>query len=508
MKKRLLLLLPLVAVTLAGCSFLKRLFFGDETTSQPIHYVYPDPVVQPDIPGRSIYKSFSYNLKDVLNTTGQVSLPSTGEQKILIIPVQLTGSSLTWTSVEKEEIRKCFFGATVETGWESVSSYYHKSSYGKFSLTGELTNTFVSSYTKAQLQAEAHPDRKIVEEFEKSSLYNELRKKYDTNSDGFIDSCAFIYREKIQVTSNDMRWWAFVYTNDSAPSVDKPTVNQYMWASYYFSQKASSDNPHGGAYNLDAHTYIHEFGHILGLDDYYSYYDNNAYDPSGGQEMHSQNIGDENIYSKLVLGWIEPYYVKTDSSVTTTLYASSYSGASNAIIINDNWNENPMDEYLIIEYYSPTVLNEKDSQQAYATNAQMFSTSGFRVYHVDSRLVAYTKTGNPAYEKRLDELDPNYYNFIGASNTPSSPYSRLNSVYEIQNFKLLHMIQAGGVNTFQFGAKATNADLFKAGSSFVASSNFFAKGTKFNAGNEVGYRISFDQCDEENQTGTVTITKI
>lgn len=508
MKKRWLLLLPLVAVTLSGCSFLKRLIFGDDTTSEPIHYVYPEPVIQADIPGRSIYKSFSYNLKDVLETTGQKVLPSTGTQHLLVVPVQFRGSTLTWTASDRTDIEKCFFGESSDTGWESVSSYYKKSSYGKFILEGQLTDTFISSYTKAQLNAESHPDRKIVDEFEKSSVYNALRKQYDTNADGFIDSIAFIYREKIQVTNDDMRWWAFVYTNDSPASVDKPVVNQYMWASYYFSQKANSGNPHGGAYNRDAHTYIHEFGHLLGLDDYYSYYDNNSYDPSGGQEMHSQNIGDENIYSKLALGWIEPYYIKTDSSITTTLYASSYSGQSNAIIINDNWNETPMDEYLILEYYSPTVLNEKDSQQDYAQNARMFNASGFRMYHVDSRLVAYTKTGNPAFEKRLDTIDPNYYNFIGASNTPNYPYSRLTDPYEINNFKLLHFIQSGGVNTFKHGDKASTADLFMEGATFEASSAFFTYGTKFNAGNEVGYRISFGKCDAENMCGTVTITKI
>ena len=507
MKKRWLLLLPIVAVTLSGCSFLKRLIFGDDSEETPIQYSFPDPVIEPDVPGRSIYKNFSYNLKDVLATTGQHTLASTGTQKVLIIPVQLRLTTTPWTQYKRDEIRKCFFGQTSEVGWESVASYYKKSSYGKLLLEGELGETFVSKYSYNELNAESHPDRKIVDEFEKSSTYTALRKKYDANGDGFIDSVAFIYSEPINVKSDDMRWWAFVYTNDSAADVDKPTVNQYMWASYYFSQKANSGNPHGGAYDLDAHTYIHEFGHLLGLDDYYSYYDNNAYDPSGGQEMHSQNIGDENIYSKLCIGWIEPYYIKTESSITTTLYTSSYYGERNAIIINDTWNETPMDEYIILEYYSPTILNEKDSQQEYAKNARMFTSSGFRIYHVDSRLVAYTKTGTPAYEKRLDQLDPNYYNFIGASNTPSSPYSRLNNTWEIQNFKLLHFIQSGGVNTFKNnGDKAVTADLFMEGATFTASSAFFANGTKFNNNKEVGYRITIGSC--EPTYGTVTITKI
>ena len=68
-------------------------------------------------------------------------------------------------------------------------------------------------------------------------------------------------------------------------------------------------------------------------------------------------------------------------------------------------------------------------------------------------------------------------------------------------------MQAGGVNTFKTkGDKAVDSDLFRQGSSFVANANFFAKGSKFNAGNEVGYRISFGTC--EPTQGTVTITKL
>ena len=509
MKKKWLLLIPIVAVTLCGCSFLKRLIFGEEDSQPaPIHYNYPDPVVQPDVPGRSIVESFSYNLREVGATTGYYPLNSTGDAKLLVVPVQLRNSSYTWSGYMRNEIEKCFFGQTSDVGWESVSSYYKKSSYGKLNIIGEVAPTFTSNYTYSEINAFEQPDEKIVEEFEQSSTYNALKYSYDTDSNGLIDSVAFIYAEPINVSSTDMRWWAFVNIKNFVAQADKPpVVNHYMWASYYFSQTRTVSNPHGGKYYLDAHTYIHESGHLLGLDDYYSYVDNNAYDPSGGQEMHSQNIGDENIYSKLALGWIKPYYVKTTSSVTTTLYASSYYGEYNAIIINDNWDmRSPMAEYLVLEFYSPTVLNQKDSESEYAKNARMFQTSGFRLYHVDSRLVAYSNTNT--FVSRLNDIDPNYRNYIGASNSPSEKRSRLPSAYEITNYKLLHMIQAGGVNTFKNSAKASDADLFKAGQSFVASSAFFANGTKFNAGNEVGYRISIDSIDEANMNGTVTITKI
>ena len=138
----------------------------------------------------------------------------------------------------------------------------------------------------------------------------------------------------------------------------------------------------------------------------------------------------------------------------------------------------------------------------------MFDISGFRIYHVDSRLVAYTRESNPKWAGRIDKIDPTYFNYIGASNTPDARWSRLNNVTEISNYKLLHMMQAGGVNTFKNGAKATNADLFTEGTTFEATSAFFYNGSNFNNGNPVGYRITIGHCDAEQMCGQITITKI
>ena len=520
MKKKLFIILPLFAVTLSGCSFLRQLFFGEEPTPEQKEIIFPDPVIEEDIPGRQIVKGVSPLLSDSLATLGKYVLKpnESGEAKLLIVPVQFVDSANKWDAFELEEIQKCFFGdPTIDTvlPWESVSSYYEKSSYGCLKIKGEVAPVFRSSlYTFSELQnATTHrnPDLDIVREFEDNASYNTLKKQYDSDGDGRIDAVAFIYSDMFTVSNTDKRWWAHVTWNRENPDVDEPVVNTYMWASYYFQKKTG--NPYGAKYDYDTHTFIHESGHLLGLDDYYSYEDSNAYDPSGGQEMHSQNIGDENIFSKLSLGWVEPYYIKTDSSVTTTLNSSAHYKNGNCIIINDNWNMSPLDEYIILEYYTPTDLNKLDSETKYAENAQMFTTSGFRIYHVDSRLVKLDKTENyKGYVTDVSSFDSAYFYVVGPSNTPNSEHSYLNSDYEIENYKQIHLLQAGGVNTFKpakegrRGSKASNADLFKQGSSFVASSAFFANGDKFNNGSTVGYRIDIGTCTDTQ--GTVTITKI
>lgn len=509
MKKKYLLFLPLAAVALAGCNFFK---WFDITKSSsmisPTSYnlSLPQPQAE-DGDGYKTYKEFNYNLNNISDINGHHYLKSVGDSKLLVVPVELNGSLRTWDYSSRKDIEYCFFGQSSDTGWESVSSYYRKSSYGKLNLTGQVATTFKSNYTYAQLNANSDPDQLIANEFNDCELYKSLRQQYDTDSDGIIDSVVFIYKEAININSekNDMRWWAFVYAINAEKNLENPAVHQYMWASYDFLLPHSASNPYGGLYMRDAHTYIHETGHLFGLDDYYSYENSNHYDPSGGQEMHSQNIGDENIFSKLLLGWIQPMVINTTNTVNIQLRTSSAYG--DAIIINDSWNESPLDEYLILEYYSPTILNEKDAENPYAAGAQMFTTSGFRIYHIDARLVACSKSTGK-FEKRVNNLKDEdlskYYYVIGASNTPGR--SHLKVTFEKENYKLLQMMQAGGVNTFKTGSKANNSDLFTKGSSFVAGSQFFVNGNRFNNENNVGYRI--DVTASEPTIGSVKITKI
>ena len=53
---------------------------------------------------------------------------------------------------------------------------------------------------------------------------------------------------------------------------------------------------------LDSHVLIHETGHMLGLNDYYNTYGDSTYSPLGGLDMMDGDFGDNNPYSKILLG--------------------------------------------------------------------------------------------------------------------------------------------------------------------------------------------------------------
>ena len=480
--------------------------------------------------GYNKVSKLSFSLNDVNKSVGQISLSSTGESKILIVPVEcLDGPS--WTSEMLSNVNTAFFGKAEETGWQSVSSYYETSSYGKLKISGSVAPILKLNYTVSSLSTaniiddSSRPDEIVYKLFEKDNTYDDLRVEYDTDSDGYIDSVVFVYSNSID--SGDFTYhgknvengyWAWVYWGESNyVGASNPIVNSYMWVSYNFIYGTQSvqDNYPYAAYTsekkVDSHTIIHETGHLLGLDDYYSY-DDNSWDPSGAIEMHSNNIGDENIFSKLSLGWVNPYYVKineTGKKVSLTLRSSAKYG--DAILINDTWNNSSCDEYIIIEYYTPNLLNYKDAVKAYAGNGfRMYTESGFRIYHVDSRVVKLVKNIRSGYSivGFTDELEEGSIYKVGPSNSPSKAF--LNSHED--DFKLVHLMEAGGVNTFIESVKtnsptpANNDTLYKNGSSFEANKNFFYNGEKFNDGTTVGYKISIGQC--EKTYGTLTIEKL
>ena len=307
-------------------------------------------------------------------TTG---LPSIGNPKVLVIPVSFIDYPAKTNIVS--DLEKAFFGTSEETGWESLQSYYLKSSYGKLNITGTVlepykTNNYASYYNNIE-----DADYMMIEAALK--YYNDQINyaDYDTDKDGYIDSIYIVYTRPYD-EDGDSNWWAYTYEyfTEDVQAYDGVEADFYTFMSIDFIY----DELQGQKVNYNAETIIHETGHLLGLDDYYDYTTGTGPDGGiGGGDMMDYNVGDHNAFSKVLLGWVNPY-VLTGSNVTMTL--GSFEQTGECIIVPKNWNGSFYSEYFIIDFYTPTGINSFVKGES-----GLFATYGIRVYHIDAELASY-----------------------------------------------------------------------------------------------------------------------
>ena len=450
------------------------------------------------------------------SASGLYGLPTTGEVKLLVIPVTFTDYRCgSVCASRKEQIRKTFFGQASETSWHSVKSYYEQSSYGALTLTGVVTDWFDSSWSSSQFASLTTTEGDYPNAFDptwamldaavtwyKTTSGNNLT-EYDVDQDGFIDSVYLVYNNPNSSNAfypgaGDDVYWAYTYwhyNNYANGNVNSPVGMTLVWSSFDFMHEGYGVN------GLDAHTYIHELGHAFGLDDYYTYSDDD-WGAAGGLDMMDYNILDHNAFSKYLLDWVSPF-VLSGNQTTTSVVLKPFESSGEFFLLGNNWNGSAFDNYLVFEFYTPTGINLKDSQAMYPGNkTRGFTVPGVKIYHVDARLGRYSNSTGEFLGYTDSLINPNSYPFIAHSN--SVEYS-VN-----ENYKLLHLIEKNGVNTFIDEEIATNATLFRQGDTFnpatTHASFFYHQTGRFNDQSLIGYQVNVTSLT--NQSVTLTVTKI
>ncbi len=481
---------------------------------------------------------FNYQAnKNVSLTDIDVNTPTTGNQPVLVVPVVFTDK--TFTSTELEEIKTLCGGTAEDTKyWESLGSFYEKSSYGKLTLDftysdpvsmGVTAKSFYNSYGNKQSDSNAGKMaavamKKAVKAY-KQANGNDSTKKFDTDGDGYIDSVIMIYAETYTPSyDRTTAYWAYrywdVYSDNYSytgyfPDGDtsSPVGCSYFFASFdFFFDGTGTRNDHNG---IDSHTLIHEFGHMLGADDYYNSDDNPTKEPTGGKVMMAYNVLDHDAFNKLQYNWVTPHYVHGSAEVTISSFESS--GDCILIADPDGWNGTAFDEYVLIELFTPTGLNELDSIKAYPGRASMGQTGydnpGIRMWHVDNRLAKINSNGTAVSyytdkEVTSGKLETNsYYPAIACSN--GDDYDT--EVCAGKGYDSLSMISAKG-SSFTTKNYSTDSDLFHEGDEFslidssVSSkfTKYFANSTHLNNGNKLNYKVEVTSLSSTSATIRIT----
>lgn len=446
------------------------------------------PSTPTDTMGKQVYDAATFdskNLQDrMLTVDGAIGLPSKGNVDALVIPVQFAGDTISGTQLDN--LNTAFNGNALNTGWESVSSYYLNSSYGKLNFTFDIQTVYEAKKTadyyerySESYQEGGYTYTRTGEEIiltEVLSYYENLLDltKYDNNNDGVIDAVYLIYSAPVDYSNGDF-YWAYTTWYYGGNEYDGLGAFYYFFAGFDFMYESTANDP-GSGYNLipglkiNAATYIHETGHLLGLDDYYDYDTQKGCNEGlGGADMMDYTVGDHNVYSKTMLGWLKPTIVNETATVTIQ---SSQASAS-AILIPLNFDNSYFCEYLLIDLYSAQGLNEL---HASASDTLLYDGAdyGVRIYHVSSSI------GDP--------YNNDYGSFTDYNNTSTG-------------IPLIKLVEADGEKKFKSsGGYAARSDLWKAGDRL---SEVFSAYTR-NDGKKVNFDIKINSVSATSASITVT----
>lgn len=386
-----------------------------------------------------MYVDSLYNIK---------STPATGEAKALIIPVWFSDSTdfinLSLTDLDGknaleqvlEDLNTVLFGTGInENNYYSLTDFYSLESMGALNITGKISNwcTTTHSYKEynwlnstSGLDSKNLADEAVAWYFENNP--SESYADYDKNEDGIIDALMIFYGSPyIGDPQTDAEYIQANRSFVSGRRNDELHYNRFSFIPAYemydLDPKTAKDDLKvatdlsklsGG---LKTNVIIHEFGHLLGLVDYYDeYMSNNS--PAGGFTMQDHNYGSHDPYSIMALGWVSPYVFDSSNyevGYTVDIKLNEFQDSGDLIVLTPSWNDTVFDEYLIIELFNPTDLNSK--YPAYAN----IHNYGIRLWHVNAKIGdrghIYSNMTAPGAE---DNTDYNLLHYI--RNDESSVY--------------------------------------------------------------------------------------
>lgn len=515
------------------------------------------------VPADKVDLELNYNdLSGTLSNNKSV-MPSLGDANLLVIPVHLPGGNEYKTDKVKSDIEKVFFGDKDDSslGFKSVKQYYSEASYGKFNLSGTVTDWFdattlvsdVKDITSGTYGTIVNKILRGAVDWAGSSQGINL-KDFDNNEDGNIDGVYLVYdhldwttENYIQHESNpqfdsstlNQAFWNFTYWDFYSESKnDKPSTSGFSWSSFdmmytSYCERNKNDTPDLSDLSkikIDSHTFIHEFGHLLGLEDYYSSSDS-SYHPAGESTMMDQNIGDLDSYSKMLLGWVTPYVVYGTSEITIT-NVSKNSGNS-VIVIPSNYAEisqsvedaikgnridkfrytfNPFSEYLMIDLYTPDGNNEQDTYGPYVFDrSAMANKVGVRIYHIDSRIFK-CKVVDYMGGQKLAYVDGYVWDGQMLADDEAILMPISNNMSESKNFQLpqsfdyfdqIRLLESSGINTFDKNGMMTNQTLYYSESKpFDIMSygyQFFNGRYTYDDGNELPFKVKVLNVEDKGE---------
>jgi len=352
------------------------------------------------------------------------AFPLSNSPRSLVILVNFSDKSFVTSSAQSaftNLLNQSGYSANGATG--SARDYFMASSYGKFSPEFDVVGPYTLSKTMQSYGAndadgyDVDPARMIVDACKAADNAGVNFSQYDTDNDGLIDNIFVYYagyNEAEGASENTIwphRWVVYTSQESSTDYTYDGTVASVTFDGVRLYDYACTSELKGtsGSNMCGVGTFCHEFGHVLGLPDYY----HTAEDKTTLDYWNIMDAGNYlndgrtppvySTYDRFYLGWLTPEEANTPSNLTlkpiyqgTTQPANTHqqSYLLSATTHNLVGNNPSPKEFFVLEY------RKKTGWDAY------LPAEGMLIWHIDYDQTAW------------DNNEPN--NYTGTTQTASS----------------------------------------------------------------------------------------
>ena len=341
-----------------------------------------------------------------LSTVSQRPFPKVGNVKTLVILVSF--SDLNYITPTPQVAFNSMFntvGYNANKGTGSVRDYFMASSYGKFTPNFDVVGPYVLPNNQTYYGADSlskkdvHLEQMVIDACAKASANGIDFSQYDTDNDGYVDNVNIVYAGQSQAEGGDAASTIWPVTS----SLSNPNIsfNGKLISGY----TCVSELKYGvGTTMTSVGVFCHEFGHVLGLPDYYNTFNSNyTLDKWDIMDVGSYlNLSctppTYSAYDRFYLGYFTPQEINSTSNVTllpiyqgSTIPANTNNQAFLFSATTHNLNgksPNPK-EFFIVEY------RKKTGWDSYLLS------EGMLIWHIDYDQTAWDMNSVNSYTEPL-----------------------------------------------------------------------------------------------------------
>ncbi|MCX5894372.1 MAG: M6 family metalloprotease domain-containing protein, partial [Proteobacteria bacterium] len=303
----------------------------------------------------------------------KTGLPSHGKPKIFVLLIEFPDYPHTQ---DKSVFENKLFGSGILTDvpYESLKSYYSRSSYGQLAIEGTVFDWYRAKHRRKFYGRESKTlwysgPRNLIKEALSYHASSHDFSPYDNNGDGVIDYFIVIWTGPDEGWGSN--WWAWCDSRGRRFEKDSFTIGGKKLGVFSWQWEK---NEKQGEPEYTPQTTIHETGHALGLPDYYDYDEKQGPNGGvGGLDMMDANQYDHNCFSKWMLDWLEPAFITSGRQTLSLRPAADFTDC--VAIMPGTAPLNIFSEFFMVQYRNIGTGND-----------YVLPGYGFLIWHVDARL--------------------------------------------------------------------------------------------------------------------------